>query len=79
MAHSTVWGHPPNQRQNTNSKSRRLKSCLRAVTEGVQSLVKLIQMMNEITLSLILHFIWISGFIWVTSSAENIDLARERN
>ena len=35
------------QRQNTNSKKLAIKSCLRAVSEGVQSLVKLIQMMNE--------------------------------
>ena len=63
MAHSAVWGHFPIQRQNTNAKSWRLKSCLRAVSEGLQSLVKLIQMMNQK-----LHFRWfyilygISGF-----------------
>ena len=49
MAHSAVWGHSPIQRQNTNPKllTTVLKSCLRAVSEGVQSLVELIQTMNE--------------------------------
>ena len=47
MAHSAVWGHPPIQRQSTNSKLLMIeKLSIRAVS-GVQSLVKLIQMMNE--------------------------------
>ena len=46
MAHSAVWGHPPIQRQNTNSKKltiEKLPKCsLRRCTK-----VKLIQTMNE--------------------------------
>ena len=48
MAHSAVWGHAPIQRQNTNSKNLMIKKLSKnGLAEGVQSLVKLIQTMNE--------------------------------
>ena len=48
MAHSAVWGHSPIQRQNTNSKKLTIKKLSKSgLAEGVQSLVKLIQTMNE--------------------------------
>ena len=55
MAHSAVWGHSPTQRQNSNSKKVMIeKLSIGAVAEDVKSLVELIQ---TITLSLIMHFI----------------------
>ena len=59
MVHSAVWGHPPIQRQNTNSKRLMIeklsKSGLRRCTNFGQP-----HSNNEqkITLLLILHFIW---------------------
>ena len=59
MAHSTVWGHPPIQRQNTHSKKltteKFLKSGLRRCTKFGQAHSNDEQ---KITLSLILYFIW---------------------
>ena len=79
MTHNAVWGHPPIQRQNTNSKKLTIKNLSRVVSKGVQSLVKLFHTMNEN--NTFVDFAFCIGFpdlIWVTSSAENIDLARKR-
>ena len=49
--------------------------CLRAVSEGVQSLVKLIQTMNKNnTFVDFAFYIRFPDLIWVTSLAEKIDL-----
>ena len=79
IAHSAVWGHFPIQRQNTNSKTLTIEKLSR---RGLRRYTKFGQAhLNEerkITLWLILHFIM--GFmdlIWVTSSAENIYLAKK--
>ena len=59
MAHSAVWGHPPIQRQNTNSKKltteKLSKSSLRRCTEFGQAHSNDEQ---KTTFSSILHFIW---------------------
>ena len=58
MAHSAVWGHPPIQRQNTNSKKLMIeklpKSSLRRCTKFGQPHSN---DERKITLLLILHFI----------------------
>ena len=79
MAQGAVRDPPPIQRQNTNSKKLTIENCLRAVSEGIQSLVKLIQMMNEKnTFTDFAFYMGFSDLIWVTSSAENISLAKNR-
>ena len=82
MAHSAVWGHLPIRRQNTNSKKLTIKKLSKS---GLRRFIKFGEAHSnderKITLSLNLHFIWYMGFpdlIRVTSSAENIDLARKR-
>ena len=59
MAHSAVWGHPPIQRQNTNSKKLTIeklsKSGLRRCTKFSQAHSNDV---GKITLLWILHFIW---------------------
>ena len=59
MAHSTVWGHSPIQRQNTNSKKLMIKKLSKS---GLGRCTKFGQANSnderKITLSLILHFIW---------------------
>ena len=81
MAHSAFWGHHPIQRQNTNSKKLTVEKFSKSglISKGVQSLVKLIQTMNKNNTSVDFAFyIGFPGLIWVTSSAENIDLSRKR-
>ena len=71
MAHSAVWGHSPIQRQNTNSKKSTIKSCLRALPEGIQNFVKLIQTMNENkTFVDFAFYVGCQDLIQVMSSAE---------
>ena len=59
MAHSTVWGHLPVQRQNTNSKMLTIKKLSKS---GLRSFIKFGEAHSnderKITLSLNLHFIW---------------------
>ena len=80
MAYSTVWGHPPIQRQNRNSKKLTIKklskSSLRRCTKFGQG-----HSNNEQNNTFIVDFAFYIGFpdlIYMTSSAENTDLARER-
>ena len=81
MTHSAVWGHPPIQRQNTNSKKLTIeklsKSGLRKCTKFGQAYSN-----HERKIILSLHdFAFYLGFpdlTWVTLSAENFDLARKR-
>ena len=80
MAHSDVWGHLPIPRQNTNSKKLTIKKLPKS---GLRRFIKFGQAHSnderKITLSLNLYFIWdFRILIRVTSSAENIDLARKR-
>ena len=59
MAHSTVWSHPPIQRQNTNSKKLTTEKLSKS---GLRKCAKIGQPHSnderKITLSLILHFTW---------------------
>ena len=59
MAHSVIWGHLINQRQNINSKTLTIEKLCEL---GLRSLTKFGQahLNNEqkIRLSLTLHFIW---------------------
>ena len=61
--HSTVLGHSPIQRQNTNSKKLTIEKLSKS---GLQRCTKFGQANSndkrKITLLLILHFIWVSGF-----------------
>ena len=63
MAHSAVWGHSPIQRKNTNSKKLTIEKLSKS---GLRRCAKFGQAHSnnerKTTLSLILHFIWISGF-----------------
>ena len=58
MAHSAVWGHLPNQRQNTNSKKLTIEKLSKS---GLKRCTKFGQAHSnderKMTLSLILHFI----------------------
>ena len=78
MAHSAVWGHLPIRRQNTNCYSKKL-TIKKLSKSGLRRFIKFSQAHSnderKITLSLNLHFIW---DLRVTSSAENIDLARKK-
>ena len=80
MAHSAVWGHLPIRRQNTNSKKLTIKKLSKS---GLRRFIKFGQAHSnderKITLPLNLHFtVGFPDLIRVTSSAENIDLARKR-
>ena len=80
MAHSAVWGHLPIQRQNTNSKKLTIKKLSKS---GLRRFVKFGEAHSnderKITLSLVFAFyMGFTDLILVTSSAENIDLARKR-
>ena len=59
MAYSAVWSHSPIQRQNTNSKKLTIEKLSES---GLSRCTKFGQANSnnegEITLSLILHFIW---------------------
>ena len=59
MALSAVWGHPPIQRQNTNSKRLTVE---KLSNSGLRRCTKFGQLYSnderKVTLSLILHFIW---------------------
>ena len=59
MAHSTVWGHIPIGRQNTNSKKLMIKKLSKS---GLRRFIKFGQAHSnnerKITLLLNLHFIW---------------------
>ena len=63
MAHSAVWGHSPIQRQNRNSNKLTIENLSKS---GLGRCTKFGQANSnderKITLSLILHFIWISLF-----------------
>ena len=79
MVHSAVWGHSPVQRQNTNTKKLTIeklsKSGLGRCTKFGQA-----HSSNERKITFV-DFAFYMGFpdlIWVTSSAENIDLTRKR-
>ena len=72
MAHSAVWGHLPNQRQNTNSKK---------VTIEKLSVWSSEKSNNERKIKLSVFFAFYvrcPDLMWVTSPVENIDLTRKR-
>ena len=58
MAHSAVWGHPPIQRQNTNSKKLTVKKLSKS---GLRRCTKFGQVHSndeqKVAISLILHFL----------------------
>ena len=80
MVHSAVWGHSPIQGQNTNSK----KLAIEKLSEsGLRKCRKFGQAHSndERKNNTFVNFAFYMGFpdlIRVTSSAENIDLARKR-
>ena len=47
MTHSAFWVHSPIQRQNTNEKKLVIEKLFKNRLRRLQSLVKLIQIMNE--------------------------------
>ena len=63
MAHSAVWGHSPTQGQDINSKKLMIKMLSKS---GLKRCTKLGQANSndkrKVTLSLMLHFLGISGF-----------------
>ena len=78
-AHCAVRGHPPIQRQNTNSKKlmteKLFESSLGRCTKFGQA------HSNDERKNTFIDFAFYMGFpdlIWVTSSAENISLTRKR-
>ena len=77
MAYSAVWGHSPVQRQNTNSKKLTIKKLSKSGPGGCTKF----DQANSDHDNTFINFAFYMRFpdlIRVTSSAENIDLARKR-
>ena len=79
MAHSAVWGHPPTQRQNTDQKKLTIEKLSKS---GLGRCTKFGRPHSnherKITLADFAFYIGFPDLKWVTSSAENIHLARKR-
>ena len=79
MAHSAVWGRPSIQRQNTNSKKLTIEILSNS---GVRRCAKFGQAHSnneqKITLVDFAFYMGVPDLIWVTSSDENIDLAKKK-
>ena len=79
MAYGAVRGHPPIQRQNTNSKKltieKLFESSLRRCTKFSQAHSNDERKNTFIDFAFYIRF---PDLIWVTSSAENISLAKKR-